>query len=240
MDSSRLSTISGRSPERPLDLVRICQPCALKLEKQKRHVESEVTISKLQSQGLLRGDIRPYGDPWPEARESNPYAWQVADDYLPSHGGLWLWGPEGVGKTALARYILTKELRSHTSVAEVSAVELDWRIRSKKKSDSDWWVMVMKVRVLVLDDISAVPMDEAVVRKLYTLADIRATDGHPTIITSNLSPSELHKEILRQAPDLDMLADSTLRRFRPILELKMDGESLRKQLTYKGESHGAS
>ena len=219
-------------------LYRMCEPCQVRVERKKSIDEKAIKLKELKDRGLIRGDLVPYATPWEDARKANPYAWTVGDDYSPDKGGLFIWGPEGVGKTALARYILTRELSHHSSVAEVSGVDLDWRLRSKKRTDLEWWNQIMNTRVLVLDDLSAVPMDEAVVRKLYSLAESRATEKRPTIVTSNLSPERLHDFISGGDPKIEHMAAPILRRLKPILEVKMTGESLRKSMAYNDAQKG--
>ena len=217
---------------RTVVMIRLCSRCRSQVEMKEKRERLHSDMMESKAEGIVRCDLWPYLTPWAQARAQNPEAWAMADRYHPDSGSVYLFGPEGVGKTALCRYILGRlALKAPHGVAELNCTELDFRLSQKKKADQ-WWARVHRTRVLLLDDLSAVEPTPMVVRKLYQLADYRATARLPTLITAQQSLSALYDTIIATSGDMDALAASALRRFRPIKEVRMEGESLRKLLHF--------
>jgi len=114
--------------------------------------------------------------------------------------GLFVWGPLGVGKTALAAVLLMELRRRGHSGLFVDTAELVERLMARDNFDLDtsWAERVREVDVLVLDDLGTEHHDAAgmIERRLETIIRGRLQRKKPTIATCNTAPLRLgpHKD----------------------------------------------
>lgn len=208
----------------------ICKKCLAKSEEMQREEQVKSDVRRLITEGILPECIYQYREPYP-AFKSASYGILLAAEEWNLDRNLWICGPEGTGKTSLARYLLVKNLINGKTVREASAYEIQIE---GNKFEPDWKKYTLH-RVLLIDDIANVTWNMKGFDLLRAILTVRHEKQFPTIVTSNVTESEFHRMIAEQATQPEY-ATSLMRRFRPYLLLKIDGESLRKQLNeWKGK-----
>jgi hypothetical protein len=104
-------------------------------------------------------------------------------------------GPTGAGKTWVACAAATAFAERHGShgVAFRNAVELldDLRHAQAAGTHSAAWASALSARLLVLDDVGAVRPSEWTDERLYLLANHRWERALPTIVTTDVEPTEV-------------------------------------------------
>lgn len=152
---------------------------------------------------------------------------QLADNVWTANTGLYLIGGVGCGKTMISAGIVNRALKNQAESASderkrkfayidesmdctlnpvarlISTVELLGKIQSTFGSyDTQETIdKYKKVRLLVLDDIGAEKASEWVEARFYEIIDYRYNHLLPTVITSNLTPSELSKKVGERIAD---------------------------------------
>lgn len=123
-------------------------------------------------------------------REAIRHARYFADGI---HAGLYLYGPVGTGKTALACCALNQIHRTTKDrVLFLRVPELMLRIQPDQGGLEDgYFDRASEAAVLVLDDVGASQGTDFTRRMLQTLIDRRLDAGRRTIWTSNLSLDDL-------------------------------------------------
>ena len=114
--------------------------------------------------------------------------------------GLFLYGAPGTGKTHLAVGAIKELLRKGYSVLFYNAVSLmeDFRRLAPgdlNEEDQERLERLMKVDVLVLDDLGAGKLSEFVLEKTYSLIDKRYSNNQCLIVSSNKGMKELESLI---------------------------------------------
>lgn len=113
--------------------------------------------------------------------------------------GLYLYGNVGSGKTLLASCIANELLGQGTGVLFVSVPDLLDEIRDTfhngNTSEMGLLSRIRRAPVLVMDDLGAHAYTEWVAGRIYHVINYRASHYLPTVITSNLSVSDLKDHI---------------------------------------------
>ncbi len=138
---------------------------------------------------------------------------------------LFLWGPEGVGKTWLAGCVLTRCISEYIPCGEVSAPTYIEDANSFKRCKIT--LKRMRVPVLLLDDLDKIPLTRTSLTKLWELLNARR--NLKTIITANMDKMKLREYLMEAAPDNTSLARATLDRLNPCETFEMRGMSQRKR-----------
>lgn len=183
--------------------------------------------------GILRVNLAPYAHPWPEAVAQNRAAWDVAKRWKPEHGNVIAFGPHGIGKSALCRYImaiyawncLDRAYLLSGPIADVSAVSLATKLSSYEHEGT--FERLTRVGVLNIDDMDKAPWTPRSLAFLWELIDLRSENRRPILMTANVAPAELHGQLCAARPENTAHASAVLARLRPHIELEMGGKNLR-------------
>ena len=224
-DMNTFTQLTGRMPT--IIETAYCARCIETQEQQDAAKEEFARVQGFISSRRWACDLTPYGTPWSDAETNNPEAWAFAREWRPRNGNVFLCGPEGVGKTAMARYMLWRAYEKNKSVAEISAFRLP-----RLHYPEDTFEMYAGVYVLLVDDVSAVEWTDRHIQGLKELIEVRNDRQRCTIFTSQYTASVWHAAVCKAIPDNAALADSIVRRLRPFKEIEMKGNSLRKLLNY--------
>lgn len=122
------------------------------------------------------------------------------DANLDAGRGLWLVGKVGTGKTTLAMVVAQAALERRRTVGIYSAPKLLSELRRTFGDDSqgtfhDIIDALAAVDLMHLDDAGAERSNEWVLEQLYTIVNARYEDEKAIIVTSNLEPTELEKQL---------------------------------------------
>ena len=123
--------------------------------------------------------------------------WAVA----PSRPWLFLWGPVGTGKTALALCALRERIEKGTEGLYVTSAELLDRIRSTYDAANEGPTEAALTNgaegapLLLLDDLAAERATDWACERLMVLLAYRHAHDLPTILTSNHSPDGIEKRL---------------------------------------------
>lgn len=117
------------------------------------------------------------------------YAEQIRSEEVPSGRGLYLWGPNGTGKTHLAVAIT----RHYGHSLFVNTLRLFDELKKSyaEKMPCDVFEAARHVRLLVLDDLGSERPSGWVQERFYALLSTRWDEMLSTVVTSNYSPKEL-------------------------------------------------
>lgn len=213
----------------------LCADCLLKAEvafaRRKRQQETYNSISEAIGYGDLPANMEHYGfsHSTPEIEARNPQAWAHARGWKPSDASLWLWGAPGCGKSFLALSVARRAIWNGLSVCHVNArrlVSMLQRFEAGAESIGRW----KSARVLVLDDIDKMNVSDYNMTGLWEVFDARATNGYPTIVTSNWEPGALRKT-WSAAMSNPTQVTATLDRLKPCVIIEMSGASNRGEVT---------
>lgn len=111
-------------------------------------------------------------------------------------GFLLIWGPPGIGKTYICSALLESILPRYRSVRAYSERNLLRRIRSSfdQVATGDYLTVLHDLiddEVIIIDDLGSSGYTEWREEILFEAVDFRYENTAPTVITTNLSPSEI-------------------------------------------------
>jgi len=112
--------------------------------------------------------------------------------------GIWFVGDVGTGKTTLAMLVSKAALEAGRSVAIYSLPRLLNLVREAIGSDEgklDLLDRLGTVDLLHVDDVGAEHTSEWVLEQLYSIVNTRYEDQRSIVVTTNLQPDELAKQI---------------------------------------------
>lgn len=117
-----------------------------------------------------------------------------AEDFSTYSPNLLLFGGTGVGKTHISKAIAKKVAENGFDVIYMSAPDLFTSLekeRFNQETPIEDMNSIMKCELLVIDDLGAEFTTSFTISALYNIINTRLLSDLPTIITANLSPSEL-------------------------------------------------
>jgi DNA replication protein DnaC len=135
-------------------------------------------------------------------------------------------GPEGVGKSALCKYLLTRDVDAGrlVRIAQMTRIEAaGWSDRH-----ADYVAALQDCSTLLMDDIHAVTWTDHGAGVLRAVIDWRHEAGLKTLVTSNITMRELAARLDNVMGDGWGL--QTMRRLSPVHVLTMGGESYRLEM----------
>ncbi len=216
--------------------MKFCPTCAekwqQKIDRERRREKKRSEFEQLKKDGLLRDDFRDtrFKNSDPAIEALNAGAWAKGREW-PVEKNLCLHGSVGVGKSFLARCILYAAFTKDCTVAELSARRFTKIVDRFDEGNGilDEWA---KAQYLLIDDVDKADWNFSRLTALLELLDRRAASkSRRTIITCNLSPSELTTLFRACSTKGEItnssLADATLDRLKPIEKFEMKGGSQR-------------
>jgi len=161
-----------------------------------------------------------------DVRKNNPQATRYIEEWVRRQGNIYLWGPEGTGKTALCRFLLLKAIRANLSAREVKAASFCGGRFSGYNGEQQWRPLI-GICLLLIDDLADA---RYAANGLKRVIEARGDRGFPTLFTSNLSRADLVSMWRkREYPELDAVGPGSLvARINPCRVFEITGESLRK------------
>lgn len=117
-----------------------------------------------------------------------------AEDFSVYSPNLLIFGGTGVGKTHISKAIAKKVMENGFDVIYISAPDLFSSLekeRFNQETPAEDMSSIVKCELLVIDDLGAEFTTSFTVSALYNIINTRLLSDLPTIITANLSPSEL-------------------------------------------------
>jgi DNA replication protein DnaC len=152
------------------------------------------------------------------------------DANLDAGRGLWLMGPVGTGKTALAMLVTSAALAAGRSAARYTLPGLLTTIRNTFDSGSHTALLerLVEVDLLHIDDIGAEQSTPWVLEELYTIINARYEEQRSMVITTNI----LDRDLL-----CEQITERTVSRLTEMCEeLPVMGEDHRLELHPESEA----
>ena len=170
-----------------------CRPIKVSQAKAKR-LEARIP-RKYRDSGFERWPVTDM--PPPVVAEVRRYAHDVQRN-LDEGRGIWFVGDVGTGKTTLAMLVSKAALEAGRTVAIYSLPRLLSLVREAIDSEDgmlDLLDRLAQVDLLHLDDVGAERQTEWVLEQLYSIVNTRYEDQRSIVVTTNLQPDELAKQI---------------------------------------------
>lgn len=151
-------------------------------------------------------------------------AWTFARYWTPKKGSIYAYGPEGVGKSSVCRFILAGWCAAGWPIMDLPASRLELDLWKNEHYTA--FKMAKRCRILLVDDLTNARMSARGWDIFRQIIDARHESGKATLITSQTSYQVLHAKISETMGD-EVYATSLLRRFNPFVEIEFRGESYR-------------
>lgn len=147
----------------------------------------------------LKGLVGFTAEEQKEAKDVNELLSYLQKTLATETKGLFLYGNTGRGKTYAAYAMLMHHLlqgKTVFSIKEEELLEQAFGIPSDEEAaDRHIWIseMISSADILLIDEVGASPMDSKNYKKNFfnELIRTRADKGHATVMTSNLTPTQL-------------------------------------------------
>lgn len=189
---------------------------------------SHENITMAVEEGRVAPGFERYLKPPRGLVEKNHAVWRWAKTWRREDGNLFVHGPEGVGKSSLCRFLLARSIESSGRVYDLAAARIEsefWKIGREDEISRARFTTL-----LLIDDIGSVTFTSRGLNILRQILDYRHEQRRCTLVTSNVSPEELHKRF--SFVEGEQFATSTLRRLRPLKIVEMTGNSFRLNMEY--------
>lgn len=207
-----------------------CDECEKSAQAKKAQQKRMAKYQRLVDAGKIRNGMERYAKPPAKLVSLNVLVWEWARKRFDVNGGhVLVHGPEGVGKSSLCRSMLCQAIEAGFGAMEICAARFEYALW---RFDHEYLVHeCQRVRVLLIDDVGAVPWTPRGLGVLRQVMDARHEGRKAMLVTSNLPPKALLDKFARVTGD-KVFAESLLRRMQPLKELTMTGESFRQSMTY--------
>jgi len=207
------------------DMAKIAE-AVIKENEKKKQAQIDALKRKTYIQGLVSsiGESHQFDVSNVDIEAQNTVAWNRARQCTPITGTLWIYGPQGTGKTWLAHCVLNEYLSRYRTAAEVDAVQMkhwDWGdIKSRIKP-------YVQANILLIDDIDKPQWTSCGLDCLKMIFDYRYEYKRATIITANTGASACRDMMIQARPDNPSVVASIFDRMKPLEPLKLIGGSNR-------------
>jgi DNA replication protein DnaC len=174
--------------------------CACCIERERQREAEADEAEQFDRLGYQRryanADFDNLSDPKPAEHKIEAvrfYAQEVASEPQPSGKGLYLWGPNGTGKTHLAVAVS----RTVKGSLFLNTLRLFDKLKESYQTSEvcRTFEQARSARLLVLDDLGSERPTGWVQERFYALLNTRWDEMLPTVVTSNLSPAALQEAI---------------------------------------------
>ena len=193
--SSLVGSLDERIKTR-LKMPDLCRVIDLSGPRQVYREIGGMNLSRLKEMGFGNFDVNSGS---PTEKDSLRAAWQAAKIFSEhQEGWLVLSGTNGCGKTHIAAAVANERIRNSDEVFFCVVPDLLDRLRSSydnagnRETYDEIFESVRTTPFLILDDLGAQTTSPWALEKLYQIANYRTSSNLPTILTTDLSPDELH------------------------------------------------
>lgn len=202
------------------------------------HKQQAKELKELADTGIANGWLLPGFGPHPldaQIVKRNPQAYADAKAWFSGeciNENLFICGPNGTGKTYLARYCTWNVYARTRSVSECLSEELLkelTRFEPNATKKTKWYYS----RLLLIDDLGNCSMDERRIITLLNLINIRSLSGAITIITSNWKQKALIEYFSAAMSSNEVSVIGLFERLIPCLTIELSGESIRRERNRK-------
>lgn len=200
----------------------LCSACTLAESR-------KVFLDGLQEAELTVSNLRKLQRSEPAVEALNPNSWSYARSWKRDEN-LYIHGPNGTGKSFMARHLLKKVAYGFEDVAETNMRTLPAMFRRFDQGGGivDTW---KRVPVLLIDDLDKVMSDKNSLPALFDVLDVRhagsGRSARRTIFTSNIPLTSLYSLWRRDSQDNTSFVDGIFDRINPCKSLLLDGKSHR-------------
>ena len=209
----------------------VCATCMRQLEFADAADRRRIRIDKARQQtygaGLLPSTARAccYAQSHTNIEAKNYAAWQKAKTETVN---LWIQGPPGTGKTYMARCISNAAIDAGNVAAEVTGIRLNDLGGLYAEQREKEITKLGRVHTLVLDDADKAEWTPKGLDALWALFNERHEHKRRIVITANVRPAELRRqmEVSRQLNPATVA--SIWERMLPMHGIELLGESLRR------------
>lgn len=209
-----------------------CDECiAILDEEQARRnhtAEIKARIEKAVARELLHPDTTTIAfETASPPRPENAASWDKAVN-APFTKNLYLFGNPGTGKTYLARCLLMRDAAAGRSVAEASIRRI---VKTADRFDEGkgWLLALEKTGTLLLDDFDKLQWTANALSVVWELLNERAANNRRTIVTANMSLSDMIAMMIRSSRDNPTMVESTIDRLAPLDIIEFTGTSRRSE-----------
>jgi DNA replication protein DnaC len=183
-------------PYRLGELTYYATSCVACLAKMKEREQQEKEDAKLVSLGLQRryrgSNFENLHDPKPSEQVIEAirmYAIEITNEAEPSGRGLYLWGPNGTGKTHLA--VAAAKTFGHSLFVNTLYLFDALKTSYQTNEPCDVFEAARYAKFLILDDLGSERPTGWVQERLYALLNTRWDEMLSTVFTSNFAPDKI-------------------------------------------------